>query len=114
MQTPDNIGTQRQLYFQDRHQVWIGGEQDLLRHLNAIEICYGTWSKTERSWHLLGKSSVGGFNPATTTRVEFKKSTIGIEFTRPVFPIIHGLFLPVVYIKATSNNESVQISIQMH
>ena len=75
MQTLDNTGTQRQLYFRDRHRVWIGGERDLLRHSNAIEICYGTWSRTERSWHLLGRSSVGWFNLAAAIRVESKKPT---------------------------------------
>ena len=132
----------RKLYFQDRHRVWIGGEQDLLRHSNAIEICYGTWSKTERSWHLLGRSSVGWFNPAAATRVESRKPTgfilptIDIEFTRPILPAIREPFcdthrvhqaclsyshtkpnktaLPVGHIKPTGHDESVQISTQMH
>ena len=66
------------------------------------------------------QSFVGWFNPVAMTRIKFKKPTgftfptIEIEFIRPVFPIIHGLFLPVIHIKPTSNNKSVQISIQMH
>ena len=112
MQTLDNTGTQRQLYFRDRHRVWIGGERDLLRHSNAIEICYGTWSRTERSWHSLGRSSVGWFNPAATTRIESRKPTIDIEFTRPVLLTIHGLFLPVVHIKPTVHNQTVQIRLR--
>ena len=106
MQTLDNTGTQRQLYFRDRHRVWIGGERDLLRHSNAIEICYGTWSRTERSWHSLGRSSVGWFNPAAATRVESRKPTIDIKPTRPVLLVVH--------IKPTGDDESVQKSIQMH
>ena len=53
-------------------------------------------------------------NPAAATRVESKKLTIDIEFTRPVLPTIHRLFLPMVHIKPTNNDESVQISIQIY
>ena len=103
----------RKLCFRHHHRVW-NSEQDLLQHLNAIEICYHTWSRTERSWHLLGRSSVRWFNPTAATCVESKKPTIDIRFTRPIVPTIHGLFLPVVQIKPTGDNESVQISIQIH
>ena len=103
----------RKLCFQHCHRIW-NGEQDLLQHSNAIEICYNTWSKMEWSWHSLGRTSVGWFNPAVATRVEYRKPTTDIKFTRPVLPTIHGLFLPMVHIKPTSDNESVQKSIQMH
>ena len=95
VQTLDNTGTQRQFYFRDRHRVWIGGEQDLLQHSNAIEICYGTWSRTERSWHSLGRSSVGWFNLAAAIRVESKKPT-GF-----ILPAIRELFLSETRIKST-------------
>ena len=130
MQTLDNIGTQCQLYFRDHHQVWIGGERDLLRHSNAIEICYSTWSKTERSWHLLGRSFVGWFNPATAIRVESKKPTgFILPAIRKPFWDTHWVHqaclsyghikpnktaLPVVHIEPKTHDESVQISTQLH
>ena len=109
MQTLDNTSMQHQLYFRDRHRVWIGGEQDLLQHSNAVEICYDTWSRTERSWHSLGKSLLEQFNLAAATRVESRNLTIDMEFMKHVLPGIPGLFLPVVNIKLTVHNQTVQI-----
>ena len=66
------------------------------------------------------QSFVRWFNPVAATRIECRKLTgftlliIDIEFTKPVFPTIYKLFLPVVYIEPTGNNELVHISIQMH
>ena len=70
--------------------------------------------KNETAVTLNQSSSTEWFNPAAATRVESRKLMIDIEFTTPVFPIIHGLFLPVVHIKPTGNDELVQISTQLH
>ena len=64
--------------------------------------------------------SINWFAPITAIRVESKKlskfilPTIGILLIKPILCTIYGLFLLVIHIKPTSDNELVQIPRQIN